>query len=254
MSFEKIENSDNRIIIDLADGRSIDVMTSENPQLKSSVNQSNIVVIDSNNTINIRFENYEDIDKLLLNKGFNILIVGNNNSINLSRLNVGYHPDWGINGVNLIIGGFADNWSEPGINRSADNCHIDIGDNSMICGAMIYLQESDSKVSIGTNCMISWGVDIWCSDVHTITDMYENPTNRGKYIEIGDHVWIGKDSKVGKNVKIASNSIVGWGSIVTKSFQESNVILAGIPAKIIKRDINWNSRCINRYISSPHRR
>ena len=34
---------------------------------------------------------------------------------------------------------------------------------------------------------------------------------------------------------IADNSIVGWGSIVTKEFNEPNVIIAGIPAKIVKR-------------------
>ena len=51
-----------------------------------------------------------------------------------------------------------------------------------------------------------------------------------------------------KNVKIADNSIVGWGSIVTKEFNEPNVIIAGIPAKIVKRGINWDRRCINKYL------
>ena len=47
---------------------------------------------------------------------------------------------------------------------------------------------------------------------------------------------------------IADNSIVGWGSIVTKEFNEPNVIIAGIPAKIVKRGINWDRRCINKYL------
>ena len=75
-----------------------------------------------------------------------------------------------------------------------------------------------------------------------------NTINFAKSIEIGKHVWIGKDSKIGKNVKIADNSIVGWGSIVTKEFNEPNVIIAGIPAKIVKRGINWDRRCINKYL------
>ena len=29
-----------------------------------------------------------------------------------------------------------------------------------------------------------------------------------------------KDAKIGKNVKISDNSIVGWGSVVTKEFNE----------------------------------
>lgn len=56
------------------------------------------------------------------------------------------------------------------------------------------------------------------------------------------------DVKIGKNTKIPDNSIVGWGSIVTKVFNEPNIILAGIPAKIVKRGINWDRRCINKYL------
>lgn len=67
-------------------------------------------------------------------------------------------------------------------------------------------------------------------------------------IEIGKHVWIGKDAKICKNVKLSDNSIVGWGSIVTKKFNEPNVIVAGIPTKIAKRGINWDRRCINKYL------
>lgn len=51
-----------------------------------------------------------------------------------------------------------------------------------------------------------------------------------------------------KNTKIPDDSIVGWGSIVTKVFHEPNIILAGIPAKIIKRGINWDRRYINKYL------
>ena len=42
-----------------------------------------------------------------------------------------------------------------------------------------------------------------------------------------------KGRKDRKNVRILDNSIVGWGSIVTKEFNEPNVIIAGIPAKML---------------------
>ena len=110
-----------------------------------------------------------------------------------------------------------------------------------------YLQEDHSRVSIGDDSQLSWGVDVWCTDAHTITDLEGNPVNYAESIEIGRHVWVGKDVKIGKNVRIADNSIVGWGSIVTKRFDEPNVILAGTPAKIVKRGINWDRKCINKY-------
>lgn len=44
------------------------------------------------------------------------------------------------------------------------------------------------------------------------------------------------------------NSIVGCGAIVTKCFNESNVVLGGIPAKIIKRNTTWDRRALKQYI------
>ncbi len=53
-------------------------------------------------------------------------------------------------------------------------------------------------------------------------------------IEIGDNVWIGANTIVLPGVKIGSNSIIAAGSVVTKSFTESNIVIAGNPAKKIK--------------------
>ena len=131
--------------------------------------------------------------------------------------------------------------------RPANNCKIEIGDDVVICGARLFLQDDNTSITIGNNCMISWGIDIWCTDVHTITDLDGNAQNYGKSIKISNHVWIGKDVKIGKNTKVSDDSIIGWGSIVTRKFEETNVILAGNPAKIIKKDINWNFRDLQNY-------
>lgn len=88
----------------------------------------------------------------------------------------------------------------------------------------------------------------WCPISYKCPNLKGEPINFAQSIEIGKHVWVGKDVKIGKNTKIPDNSIVGWGSIVTKVFNEPNIILAGIPAKIVKRGINWDRRCINKYL------
>ena len=107
----------------------------------------------------------------------------------------------------------------------------------------------DCNVSIGDDSQLSWGIDIWCTDAHTITDLKGEPINFANLAIFPYPYMLADFYALGKNVKIADNSIVGWGSIVTKEFNEPNVIIAGIPAKIVKRGINWDRRCINKYLS-----
>ena len=42
-----------------------------------------------------------------------------------------------------------------------------------------------------------------------------------------------------KKVEIQDGSVVGANSVVTKKFNEPNIIIAGNPAKIIRRNILW---------------
>lgn len=51
-------------------------------------------------------------------------------------------------------------------------------------------------------------------------------------ILIGDNVFIGNGVYILPNVSIGDNCVIGAGSVVTKKFP-SNVIIAGVPAKII---------------------
>ncbi len=197
-----------------------------------------------NNTVKIKADSEEKFDKL---KGLNIYVFGNNNSINLGKLLFPVNESIGLTGLMINVGNPPEDTIDPGVNRYANNCKIDIGDNTIFCGVRLFLQDSNTSISIGNDCMFSWGIDVWCTDVHTVTDLDGNPLNFSESIEIGNHVWVGKDVKIGKNTKISADSIVGWGSIVTKKFDETNVVIAGNPAKIVKRNINWNFRDLGNY-------
>ena len=52
-------------------------------------------------------------------------------------------------------------------------------------------------------------------------------------VKIGKNVWIGNNVTILKNSEIGDNSIVAAGAIVNKEFPP-NVIIGGVPAKIIK--------------------
>lgn len=225
----------------------IDCISSQNEKFNKIINQANITVTGNNNRISIYSDSEDSAEELLLSDGFLLIVKGDNNVVNIGTILLRYSTILGMTGLKLIIGQLPG--LGAGVSRVANNCRVDIGNRVVINGVTLYLQEDDSHVSIGDDSQLSWGIDIWCTDAHTITNLEGEPINFAKSIEIGKHVWIGKDAKVGKNTKISDNSIVGWGSIVTKEFNETNVIIAGTPAKIVKRGINWDRRCINKYLN-----
>lgn len=245
---KKITGLDNKIIFVFPDGKEKECLLSNEDEIYKLLNESNISILGNNNKIVLSVESENDISKVLLNKGLNIAIVGNNNLVKLGKVTCPFYPPLGIKGLNVLIGGSADVWTDPNTIRYANDCKVSLGDNILVNGVVMYLQESSSSINVGNNCMFSWGIDVWCTDVHTITDLSGNPMNFGRSIEIGNHVWIGKDVKIGKNTKISDDSIIGWNSLVTKKFQEPNVVIAGNPAKIIKTGVNWNSRCPDCYL------
>ena len=56
-------------------------------------------------------------------------------------------------------------------------------------------------------------------------------------VRIGNNCWFGQNAVVLKGVTIGDNCIVGANSVVTKSF-ESNSVIAGNPAALIRRNLS----------------
>lgn len=65
-------------------------------------------------------------------------------------------------------------------------------------------------------------------------DLYERDKSINKPIKIGDYCWIGMNSLVMAGVELGPSTIVGGGSIVTKSFTDGFCVIAGNPAKVIR--------------------
>lgn len=130
------------------------------------------------------------------------------------------------------------------------NCHISIGKNSYSNGVNIIVMEDNTSVTIGKNCMFSWGIYLFASDTHTIYDAKTKKLlNWGKEIIIGDNVWVAMDCTVLKNSFIAKNCVVGASAVVAGKFTEENCVIAGNPAKVVKRGVAWDGRRPKKYIT-----
>ena len=151
-------------------------------------------------------------------KNSKIFIRGNNNQI-IIESNVS------INNIDL--------WIEDNNNR------IYIGDYTTIESGHFAVTEIKKSIKIGQNCMFSTNVTIRTGDSHSIIDLESGTRiNDAKDVIIGDSVWVGANAVLLKGVNIGNNSIVGTGSVVSGSFIP-NVVLAGIPAKIVKNNVSW---------------
>lgn len=90
-------------------------------------------------------------------------------------------------------------------------------------------------VKIGKGTMIGFDVVILDSDIHSLVREDFEVT---KPVLIGSHVWIGGRAMILKGVTIGSGSVVAAGAVVTENVPE-NTLVAGVPAKMIKKDVHW---------------
>lgn len=103
---------------------------------------------------------------------------------------------------------------------------ISIGDNCGFSGTVI---ASALSITIGNN--VRCGANTLITD----TDWHQDDPRTGKDapVIIEDNVWLGYGVKVLKGVTIGQGTLIGAGSIVTKSIP-ANVIAAGNPCKVIR--------------------
>ena len=119
------------------------------------------------------------------------------------------------------------------------NFYLDAERAAVIIGSKTYINRRTEimckeKVEIGENCAISWDVTITDTDYHSINN---NKSTSPVFIE--DKVWIGCKSTILKGVRIGKGSVVAANSVVTKDVPP-NCLVAGVPARIIQRDIQWS--------------
>ena len=95
----------------------------------------------------------------------------------------------------------------------------------------IYYQAIGS-ITLGHGCYIGPNVGLITAN-HTIGNL--DAHDSANPIVLGEKCWVGMNSVILPGVILGDGTIVGAGSVVTKSFPEGNCIIAGNPARIIRK-------------------
>lgn len=120
-------------------------------------------------------------------------------------------------------------WPREKNNKVANAQNIMIGYNSSVGGSGVYLQ-GNGYLIIGNNVQTAVNIGI-LSGNHNSLKHFEQDR---KTTIIGDYCWIGMNAVILPGVELGTRTIVGAGSVVTKSFPEGFCVIAGNPAKKIK--------------------
>lgn len=120
-------------------------------------------------------------------------------------------------------------WPRMKTNRVVIPQNIVLGINSSIGGEGCYIQ-GNGKIIIGNYVRLATNIGILSGN--------HNPLIHKEQIRkvtiIGDYSWIGMNAIILPGVELGPRTIVGAGSVVTKSFPEGYCVIAGNPARKVK--------------------
>jgi maltose O-acetyltransferase len=88
-------------------------------------------------------------------------------------------------------------------------------------------------IQIGDNCLLAPHVCISAATHPLQAKLRAAGAILTAPITLGNNVWIGANATICRGVTLGDNVVVGAGAVVTKNFPD-NVVIAGVPAKVIK--------------------
>lgn len=149
-----------------------------------------------------------------------IIMDGDNNKITIksTKHRVIRHTTFGIEGGSEII----------------------VGSGISVYREMNVVAKNGKNITIGDECMFAREIMIRNVDGHVILDKKTKELlNPPEDIVIGNHVWVGMRVMILKGAVIPDGCVVGAMALVNSKFEEENLLIAGVPAKKIRSDVEW---------------
>ncbi|MBR6099457.1 acyltransferase [bacterium] len=209
----KINGSDNKIIF-IKDQQELENI---------KINGLSININGNNNLIRI------ELPVNFINSS--IVIDGNNNKFSLKSTMHRYirHTTFGIEGGSEISVG------------SGMSAYRDIN----------IVAKNGKNIYIGDECMFAREIMVRNNDGHIILDRETGELiNAPEDIFIGNNVWVGMRSMILKGSRIPDGCVIGAMSLVNKKFDEDNILIAGVPARKIRSNIEWRREDFAKYMKN----
>ena len=121
-------------------------------------------------------------------------------------------------------------------------CSVTVGyDAALTIGAGTFLNDGssltcDRSVMIGAGCAISSGVRILDTDVHKL--IHDEGARPDAPVCIGRACWIGTNAVILKGTELGEGSVVAAGAVVRSGVPPRSLV-AGVPGRVMRRDITW---------------
>lgn len=176
-----------------------------------------------------------------LNENIVVTFRGSNNNVtvhetaHVTKLNI----DFNSNNGTFSLGGNPHRRGFSGGVRIGEDATVIIGHNVSSTAGVIISAVEGATVKIGGDVMFASQNQVRSDDGHPIFDVVSGlRVNPARNVTVGNHVWLGYGAMVLAGVEIGDGSVIGAGSIVTRTIP-NNVVAAGVPASVIRTNIAW---------------
>jgi acetyltransferase-like isoleucine patch superfamily enzyme len=113
---------------------------------------------------------------------------------------------------------------------------VEIGEGCIFSANTLMI--STNSITIGKRVGISWDVQIMDDNFHEFS-IDGVPSPQTGPVVIGDDAWVAPKCVILRGTRLAEGCAVATGTVVSGVFDEPYCLIAGSPAKVVRRNVKW---------------
>jgi len=131
-----------------------------------------------------------------------------------------------------------------------DNGRVEFGDEVVCINGEVHV--TGGEVRVGNRCLMAGAVVFYAGDGHAILSYPQRDVLNARPgpIIIGEHCWLGREAIFLKGAMLQDDTIVGCRAVVTRSFKDGHVAIAGVPGRVVSNDVTWDEQTPGRVLKN----